>query len=115
MNEITQQFREELQVLLDRYKNRLSVPRIMGIAQDIFRKTLSFRCHPELHQNVINHLLQHKPGDEPNAFSGPNPICSQGPDGCCAVYKDGWDNCRGCPMYHHENQDILGGEFKCTN
>lgn len=49
MEEIAQQFHEELQALLDRYKNRLSVPRIMGIAQDTFHKTLSIKYHPELH------------------------------------------------------------------
>ena len=34
MNEITQQFREELQVLLDRYKNKLKVSCIMSVAYD---------------------------------------------------------------------------------
>lgn len=49
MEEIAQQFREELQELLDRYKSRLSVPRIMHVAQDVFHKTLSIKYHPELH------------------------------------------------------------------
>lgn len=49
MEEIAKQFREELQCLLDRYKNRLSVPRIMHVAQDVFHKTLSIKYHPELH------------------------------------------------------------------
>lgn len=49
MEEIAQQFHEELQALLDRYKNHLSVPRIMSVAQNVFHKTLSIRYHPELH------------------------------------------------------------------
>lgn len=49
MEEIAQQFREELQEIVDRYKTRLSVPRIMHVAQDVFHKTLSVRHHPELH------------------------------------------------------------------
>lgn len=46
MEEIAQQFREELQKIIDRYKTRLSVPRIMHVAQDTFHKTLSVR-HPK--------------------------------------------------------------------
>lgn len=49
MEEIAQQFREELQEIVDRYKTRLSVPRIMHVAQDVFHKTLSIKYHPELH------------------------------------------------------------------
>lgn len=49
MEEIASQFREELQEIVDRYKTRLSVPRIMHVAQDVFHKTLSVRHHPELH------------------------------------------------------------------
>lgn len=40
MEEIASQFREELQELIDRYKTRLSIPRIMHIAQDMLHKTL---------------------------------------------------------------------------
>ena len=59
MEEIAQQFREELQEILDRYKNRLSVPRIMHVAQDVFHKTLSVRYNPELHsKEIIKNLLQ---------------------------------------------------------
>lgn len=58
MTETEQQFSEELQELLNRYKNSLSVPRIMGIAQDIFHKTLSFRYHPELHNLTEEHIQQ---------------------------------------------------------
>lgn len=47
-----------------------------------------------------------RPGSEPNAFSGPNAICSQGPDGCCVTYKGGWDKCKGCGMYHGDNKCI---------
>lgn len=49
MEEIAQQFREELQELIDRYKTRLSVPRIVHIAQDVLHKTLSIKYNPELH------------------------------------------------------------------
>lgn len=47
MEEIAQQFGEELQELLDRYKNHLSTPAIMRIAQPIFTKTIGFRYNPE--------------------------------------------------------------------
>ena len=53
MEEIAQQFREELQEIVDRYKTRLSVPRIMHITQDVFHKTLSVRYHPELHSKEV--------------------------------------------------------------
>ena len=52
MEEIAQQFREELQEIVDRYKTRLSVPRIMHVAQDVFHKTLSVKYHPELHSKL---------------------------------------------------------------
>lgn len=59
MEEIAQQFREELQEIIDRYKNRLSVPRIMHVAQDVFHKTLSVKYNPELHsKEIIKNLLQ---------------------------------------------------------
>ena len=135
MEEIAQQFSEELQELIDRYKTRLSVPRIMHVAEDVLHKTLSVRYHPELHsKEVIKDLLKclpkeniegvyeateaaeqflrdidytkPRPGSEPNAFRGPNAICSQGPDGRCATYKDGWDKCKGCGMYHEGNKCI---------
>ena len=56
MEEIAQQFREELQEIVDRYKTRLSVPRIMHVAQDVFHKNLSIKYHPELHTKEINGL-----------------------------------------------------------
>ncbi len=130
MEEIASQFREELQEIVGRYKTRLSVPRIMHVAQDVFHKTLSIKHRPE---EIIKDLLQvlpkeniegiyeiteaaeaflrdtgytkHvRPGSEPNAFRGPNAICMQGPDGCCATYKGGWDKCKGCGMYYGENR-----------
>ena len=52
MEEIAQQFREELQEIVDRYKTRLSVPRIMHVAQDVFHKTLSIKYNPELHSKL---------------------------------------------------------------
>ena len=55
MEEIAQQFREELQEIVDRYKTRLSVPRIMHVAQDVLHKTLSIKYHPE---EIIKNLLQ---------------------------------------------------------
>ena len=47
MEEIAKQFGEELQELLDRYKDHLSTPTIMRIAQPIFKKTIGFRDNPE--------------------------------------------------------------------
>ena len=200
MEEIAQQFREELQEIIDRYKTRLSAPRITHVAQDVLHKTLSVKHNPELHpklniekmkemaekyaktnrhytiakrengahyakevssvtieqayfaglkdlnniyngnltraREIIKDLLKYlpkeniegvyevteaaeeflrngdtdyikpSPGSEPNAFKGPNAICSQGPDGCCATYKGGWDKCKGCGMYHGDNKCI---------
>ena len=134
MEEIAQQFHEELQELIDRYKNRLTSQQIIHIAQDVFHKTLSVKHNPELHaKEIIKDLLKClpkeniegvyeateaaeqflrntdytkpvRPGSEPNAFRGPNAICMQGPDGCCATYKGGWDKCKGCGMYYGENR-----------
>ena len=56
MEEIALQFCEELQELVDRYKTRLSVPRIIHVAQDVFNKTLSIKYHPELHAKEINDI-----------------------------------------------------------
>lgn len=62
MEEIAQQFREELQEIIDKYKTRLSAPRIMHVAQDVFHKTLSVRHRPELHsKEIIKDLLQYLP------------------------------------------------------
>lgn len=47
MEEIAQQFKEELQELLDRYKDKLTTPQIMRIAQPIFTKTIGFKDNPE--------------------------------------------------------------------
>lgn len=58
MEEIAQQFCNELQELIDKYKTRLSVPCIMNITQGICHKTLSIKYHPELHSKIINHLLE---------------------------------------------------------
>ena len=104
MEEIAEWFRRDLQSLLDMYKDKLSVPTIMHITKDVCHQTLSVSHHPVLHSRSIKYFLQstdiNKPGSEPNAFSGPDAICSQGPNGCCATYKNGWDACKGCPMYH---------------
>lgn len=54
--EVEEQFCEELQELLDRYKVQLSVPTIMRNAQKIFRNTLSIRTHPELHPYAKSEL-----------------------------------------------------------
>lgn len=62
MEEIALQFCEELQELVDRYKTRLSVPRIMHVAQDVFNKTLSIKYHSELHaKEIIKDLLKYLP------------------------------------------------------
>lgn len=53
MTKIEEQFCEELQELLDRYKTQLEVPTIMRNAQKIFHDTLSIRHHPELHFKTI--------------------------------------------------------------
>ncbi len=47
MQEIANQFKEELQELLDRYKDRLTTPQIMRIAQPIFTKTIGFKDNPK--------------------------------------------------------------------
>jgi hypothetical protein len=47
MGEIADKFGEELQELLDRYKDHLTNPQIMRVAQHIFHETLSPKKHPE--------------------------------------------------------------------
>jgi len=47
MEEIAQQFKEELQELLDRYKDKMSTPQIMRIAQPVFKHTIGFKDNPE--------------------------------------------------------------------
>ena len=54
--EVEEQFCEELQELLDRYKVQLSVPTIMRNAQKIFRNTLSIKTHPEFHPYAKSEL-----------------------------------------------------------
>lgn len=62
MEEIAQQFREELQEIIDRYKTRLPVPHIIHVAQDVLHKTLSLKYSPELHsKEIIKDLLQYLP------------------------------------------------------
>ena len=62
MEEIAQQFREELQEIIDRYKTRLSVPRITHVAKDVFHKTLSIKHNPELHtKEIIKDALKYSP------------------------------------------------------
>ena len=54
MEEIAQQLRKELQEIIDRYKTRLSVPRITHVAKDVLHKTLSVKHNPELHKILSN-------------------------------------------------------------
>lgn len=58
MDEIAQQFKEELQELLDRYKDKMSTPQIMHIAQPIFTKTIGFKDNPERFCSTEEHLKQ---------------------------------------------------------
>lgn len=58
MEEIAQRFKEELQELLDRYKDKMSTPQIMRIAQPIFTKTIGFKDNPERLCSSEEHLKQ---------------------------------------------------------
>ncbi len=58
MEEIAQQFEEELQELLNRYKDKMSTPQIMHIAQPIFTKTIGIRDNPERLCSSEEHLKQ---------------------------------------------------------
>lgn len=57
MEEIAQQFKEELQELLDRYKDKMSNPQIMRIAQPIFTKTIGFKDNPERLERILNNAV----------------------------------------------------------
>ena len=57
MSEIERQFCEELQELLNRYKNSLSNPQIMRIAQPIFTKTIGFKDNPERLERILNNAV----------------------------------------------------------
>ena len=58
MTKVEDQFCEELQELLDRYKTQLEVPTIMRNAQKIFHNTLSIRHHPELHPKYSEEFVK---------------------------------------------------------
>ena len=58
MSETEQQFREELQELLDRYKNQLTNPQIMHIAQPIFTKTIGFKDNSDRFCTAEEHIKQ---------------------------------------------------------
>lgn len=55
-SEDEEQFRVDLQTLLDKYKVLLSVPTIMRNAQKIFHNTLSIKTHPKLHPYAKSEL-----------------------------------------------------------
>lgn len=57
MEEIAKQFGEELQELLDRYKDKMSTPQIMHIAQPIFTKTIGFKDNPECLERILNNAV----------------------------------------------------------
>lgn len=57
MDEIAKWFGEELQELLDRYKDRLSTPVIMRVAQPIFKKTIGFKDNPERFERIFNNAV----------------------------------------------------------
>lgn len=61
MEEIARQFCEELQELLDRYKNRLTNPQIMHIAQPVFTKTIGFKDNPERLERIFNNAVHNLP------------------------------------------------------
>ena len=146
MQEIAKQFGKELQSLLDRYKNRLTTPQIMRVAQPIFKKTIGFKDNPERFRGlgyakgfpIVDEFHEGKWKSEEEVqnkiYNGPTPMrtqkevakalkerrklnnsdsssqgyelnarCLQGPDGCCATYKNGWDNCIGCMNFHRGN------------
>lgn len=127
MEEIAKRFQEEYTELLSRYKEHLSNAQIMPILQSVTKEQIGFKDNPERFNitkdynlneteftfklieqlnkhidkskvTIHNSILSCYP-NESNAFSGPNPTCSQGPDGCCTTYKNGWGACIGCPMY----------------
>lgn len=58
MEEIAQQFCEELQEIVDRYKTRLSVPRIMHVAQYVIHKNLSVKHNPELQPKLNTETMK---------------------------------------------------------
>ena len=56
MEEIAQQFREELQELIDRYKNRLTSKQIIHIVQSVFTKVIGIKDNPEIINIDISRL-----------------------------------------------------------
>ena len=56
MEEIVSQFREELQELIDRYKNRLTSQQIIHIAQSVFTKAIGIKDNPEIINIDISRL-----------------------------------------------------------
>ena len=68
MEEIARQFREELQELLDRYKDKMSTPQIMRIAQPVFSHTIGFKCNPE--RFIVHPPLTYRWSSEHNTLEG---------------------------------------------
>ena len=56
MEEIASQFREELQELIDRYKNRLTSQQIMYAARPVFTKAIGIKDNPEIINIDISRL-----------------------------------------------------------
>ena len=89
MEEIASQFREELQELLDRYKDKMSTPQIMRIAQPIFTKTIGFKDNPERFERILNNAVHNLAEDHLNQITNSGPSFLE--------------------------QHALKGEFKCTD
>lgn len=92
MEEIAQQFKEELQELLDRYKDRLTTPQIMHIAQPVFTKTIGFKDNPERLERILNNAVHNL--TDVNGLKVPSELI-EGPD--------------------PEFKKMLQGEFKCID
>jgi hypothetical protein len=68
MTETERQFREELQELLNRYKDQLTTPQIMSIAQPIFTKTIGIKDNPE--RFIAHPSITNKWSSEHNTLQG---------------------------------------------
>lgn len=111
MSEIERQFREELQELLDRYKDQLTNPQIMRIAQPIFTKTIGFKDNPERFRGV-GYAKGFPIIDELEGSLGRDAVAGI-TNNTCSAQEIAEADCDG--DIRHCNRACYKGEFKCID
>ena len=108
MTETERQFCEELQELLDRYKDQLSNPQIMRIAQPIFTKSIGFKDNPERLERIFNNAVYNLA----EGAMGRDAVAGITNNSCSSQMIAEAD-CDG--DIRHCNRACYKGEFRCTD